>query len=240
MTQPTDPTAAGRPGLVLAGITQSVPDGRARRTILDRVDLVVEAGEVVVVTGGSGTGKSTLLAIAGLLRRPEAGEVTLGGVAASGLSDRRRTALRKEKLAIVYQSANLFPPLTALEQLELVGHVRGERRADVRARAHDLLEELGLGGQAGNLPSELSGGERQRVGIARALMARPTVLLADEPTASLDPRLASGVAELLATQTRERGLATVLVTHDEEPLRWSDRRLDLAAGSLTEVAAVAG
>lgn len=236
---PSRSSATGDPGLELSGITQTVPDGPHRRTILDAVDLTVARGELTVVTGSSGSGKSTLLAIAGLLRRPEAGEVHLGGVASSGLSDRARTALRQDTLALVYQSANLFPSLTAIEQLELVGHIRGERRGPVRARATALLDELGLADRAANLPHQLSGGERQRVGIARALMAEPIVLLADEPTASLDPELAVEVAQLLATQTRARGLATVLVTHDEAPLAWADRRLHLARGKLSETTAEA-
>lgn len=228
------------PGLELRAVTESVPDGMKRRILLDAVDLTVSRGELLVITGGSGSGKSTLLAIAGLLRRPESGDVVIGGITTSDLSNRARTALRQDHLAIVYQSANLFPPLTALEQLELVGHIRGERRADAKARAVGLLEELGMADRAGNLPHQLSGGERQRVGIARALMAEPSVLLADEPTASLDPVLAAEVSELLATQTKSRGLATVLVTHDEAPLKWADRCLHLSGGALSGLTPVAG
>ena len=227
-------------GLSLSAITQSVPDGPERRTVLDAVDLTVARGELVVITGGSGSGKSTLLAIAGLLRRPESGDVVLAGQSTHDLSDRARTKLRRDHLAIVYQSANLFPPLTALEQLELVGHVSGQPRRATREKAAALLDELGLAGRAGQLPNEMSGGERQRVGIARALMAEPTVLLADEPTASLDPELAADVSELLATQTKARNVATVLVTHDDAPLAWADRRLNLEHGHLRERATVEG
>ena len=220
------------PVLELMGVTHAVADGPRQRVILDGIDLAVNAGELVAVTGRSGSGKSTLLAIAGLLRRPDAGTVRIAGTDASMLSSRARTALRRDHLAFVYQSANLFPALTAAEQLELVGHIRGERRASARERARGLLGELGLAERADQLPNQLSGGERQRVAVARALMADPKVLLADEPTSSLDPELAAEVSELLATQTRARGLATVLVTHGDAPLAWADRRLDLGDGAL--------
>jgi putative ABC transport system ATP-binding protein len=218
--------------LSLRGLTVSVPDGREQRVLLDAVDLDVAAGEVLVITGPSGSGKSTLLAMAGLLRRPPAGDVLVAGVPTASVSRRRRTALRRDHVGIVYQSANLLGPLTAREQLELAGHIRRRPRREVRAHADALLEELGLADRADQLPAQLSGGERQRVGIGRALMGSPSVLLADEPTASLDPALAAEVAELLATEAHTRGVATVVVTHDDAPLRHADRHLHLAAGRL--------
>ena len=237
------PTAAGpatdgvtaAPPIRLSGIEVSFPDGPERRVVLDSLELAVAAGEVVVITGDSGAGKSTLLTVAGLLRRPDAGEVAIAGTATSGLSERRRTAVRREHVAFVYQSANLLPSLTALEQLELVGHIRGQRMSDVRERARALLDDVGLTDRAGQLPSQLSGGERQRVGIARALMATPTVLIADEPTASLDPARAESVAELLTTTARARGIAALVVAHDGAPLRLADRHLHLDAGRLAPV-----
>jgi putative ABC transport system ATP-binding protein len=233
---------AGDEPLQLRGLCAEVPDGRATRVLLDDVDLAVAAGEVVVVTGASGSGKSTLLALTGLLRRPAGGDVVVRGESTNSLSERRRTAVRREHLAIVYQSANLLPSLTAREQLEIVGHIRGERRRSARARADRLLHELGLDGRAGQLPGQLSGGERQRVGIARALMAEPAVLLADEPTASLDHALATEVAQQLARAVRDHGMAAVIVTHDDEPLAYADRHLHLAHGALEPrgPAAVAG
>lgn len=227
-------------GLGLRGIHVAVPDGPGTRTLLDDVDLDVAPGEVLVITGSSGSGKSTLLAVAGLLRRPDRGEVLVAGTPTAELSERRRTALRRERIAIVYQSANLLPALTAREQLELVGHISGERRSQARGRATQLLEELGLAGRADQLPAKMSGGERQRVGIARALMARPTVLLADEPTASLDGALSAEVAGLLTGEARGRGLAAVIVSHDEAPLAHADRHLHLAGGALEAMTTVAG
>lgn len=226
------PGGEGTPPLELLGLEVSVPDGSRRRVLLDHVNLEVGAGEVVVVTGSSGSGKSTLLALAGLLRRPATGEVLVGGRPTSELGERRRTDLRRREIAIVYQSANLLPALTAIEQLELVGHINRERRRTARERARRLLDELGLGDQRNQLSSRMSGGERQRVGIARALMAGPSVLLADEPTASLDRDLSARIAGLLAEQTEVRGLATVIVSHDETPLAHAHRHLHLEGGRL--------
>lgn len=217
------------------GLVVTFPDGPGRRTILDGLDLDLAAGELVTISGDSGSGKSTLLAVAGLLRRSDAGEVVVAGTETAGLSERRRTALRRDHIAFVYQSANLLPSLTALEQLQLVGHIRGQRPASTRARAQALLDELGLGERSHQLPAELSGGERQRVGIARALMSDPDVLIADEPTASLDPARASSVGELLASAAHERGIATLVVAHDDVTRRHADRHLRLEDGVLHEV-----
>lgn len=221
--------------LALRALSMSVPDGQQTRVLLDQVNLDVAAGEVLVITGSSGSGKSTLLALAGLLRRPDSGEVMISGERTSQLSERQRTNLRRLRISIVYQSANLVPSLTAIEQLELVGHINREKRQVARARAEGLLEELGIGDRRNQLPGRMSGGERQRVGIARALMSEPSVLLADEPVASLDQELSIQIAELLASETRSRNLATVIVTHDEVPLNYAHRHLHLDAGHLSEI-----
>jgi putative ABC transport system ATP-binding protein len=214
------------------GLVVTFPDGPDRRTILDGLDLDVAAGELVTVSGDSGSGKSTLLTVAGLLRRSDAGEVVVAGTETAALSEKRRTGLRRDHIAFVYQSANLLPSLTALEQLQLVGHLRGHRPASTRAKAQALLDELGLGDRRHQLPAELSGGERQRVGIARALIAEPDVLLADEPTASLDPARAASVAELVAAAAHDRGIATLVVAHDDITRRHADRHLRLHDGTL--------
>lgn len=230
------PADADGPALVVSGARVAYPDGPDVRVVLDDLDLRVEPGEVVVVSGESGAGKSTLLTIAGLLRRPDRGEVTVAGIDTSGLSERRRTAVRRDHLAFVYQSANLFPSLTALEQLELVGRIRRERSAAVRERARETLAAVDLADRAHQLPAELSGGERQRVGIARALMSSPRVLFADEPTASLDPERAATVAALLADAAATRRIATVIVAHDRAALAHADRHLHLDGGRLHELA----
>ena len=222
------------PAVLLEGIRVAFPDGPDERVVLDDLKLSVDPGELVVISGQSGAGKSTLLAVTGLLRRADAGEVTIAGTATSAMSSRQRTAVRRDHIAFVYQSANLLPSLTAVEQLELVGHIRGERSADVRRRAQGLLDELGLADRASQLPSQLSGGERQRVGIARAFMAEPSVLIADEPTASLDPQRADSVAELLAGASG-RGIATIVVAHDTAALSRADRHLRMEDSRLLDV-----
>jgi hemin transport system ATP-binding protein len=227
-------------GLQLRDVCVEVPDGPGVRVLLDHVQLTVNPGEVVVITGASGSGKSTLLAVAGLLRRPGAGEVVVAGVSTAGLSERARTKVRRDHIAIVYQSGNLFPSLTAREQLELVAHIDGGSRRSARQRADTLLRALEMHSVADQIPAQLSGGERQRVGIARALMGRPATLLADEPTASLDPALTAEVVGLLADQTRREALATVIVSHDDAPLSRADRHLLLSGGKLEPVNVVPG
>jgi putative ABC transport system ATP-binding protein len=234
------PSVASREApLSLVGVRATVPDGDDVRVLLDDVDLTVAAGEIVAVTGPSGSGKSTLLSLAGLLRRPMSGEVLIGGRPTAVARERDRAKIRGRHIGIVYQSANLLPSLTAREQLQLVGRLTRISRPETDRRADRLLDQLGLGPHATRLPAQLSGGERQRVGIARALMADPTVLLADEPTASLDPDLAAGVAELLRTQVTTRELACVVVTHDAAPVDIADRHLCLAGGALAEAVPMA-
>ena len=226
--------------LRLDDIGVTVPDGDDTLTILDGAGLEVGPGELVTITGRSGSGKSTLLAVAGLLRQPDRGEVTVAGRATAGLGGRERTVVRRDTIALVFQAAQLFPSLTAVQQLELVAHIRRGLDGDARTRARDLLGGMGLGHRADTLPGHLSGGERQRVGIARALMGEPAVLLADEPTASLDPERGREIMELLATETHRRGLATVVVIHDPTHLDLADRCYDLRDGRLHPATTAAG
>ncbi len=230
MTGPDSPSP-----LELRGLRVTVPDGDRERVLLDDLDLTVGSGEIVVLTGASGSGKSTLLAIAGLLRRAGIGDVVIAGHPTRDLSERRRGELRGTRIGIIYQSANLLPSLTATEQLELVFHIAGRSRAEGRERAAELLEVVGLTHRADALPRHLSGGERQRVGVARALMAEPDVLLADEPTASLDPELTDDVIRLIADEVHDRGIGALLVTHDDAPLAVADRHVHLEHRGITEM-----
>lgn len=218
--------------LVLDDIRVTVPDGDDTLTILDGASLTVGPGEIVAVTGESGSGKSTLLAVAGLLRQPQAGRVVIGDTDTSGLSRAARTRLRGTAIGLVFQNPNLFPSLTALEQLELAAHVTGTLDRDARQRARDLIEAVGLGHRGDHRPAHLSGGERQRVGIARALMNRPTVLLADEPTAALDAVRGRDVMALLVEQARGQGVATVVVTHSPDQLPAGTPRRHLHDGKV--------
>jgi len=220
--------------LHLDDVTVTVPDGTETLTILDGLSLSVSDGDVVAVTGASGSGKSTLLAVAGLLRTADAGTIRIGDVDASTASAKDRTTLRRDAIGLVFQTSNLFPSLTALEQVELALHISGHLDDAGRQRSRELLEAVGLGSKLGNRPAQLSGGERQRVGIARALVRQPVVLLADEPTASLDPTRGREVMDLLVAQALERRIATVIVTHDREQLAGATRSLHLESGRLVD------
>ena len=222
--------------LILDSVSVTVPDGDETLTILDHASLVVTSGEVVAITGASGSGKSTLLAVAGLLRSPDAGQVVVAGTDATHLGRAARARLRGEAIGLVFQTPNLFPSLTALEQLELVAHINGRLDRDARRRARELLDAVGLGHRSRHRPAHLSGGERQRVGIARALMNRPSLLLADEPTAALDAERGRDVMALLVTQASQRDVATVVVTHNPDQLPTGVARRHLVAGQVDAAA----
>ncbi len=215
----------------------SFPDGDEQRAILTDVSLRVEPGEVVALTGASGSGKSTLLAVAALLQRPDSGSVIIAGQVAPLERESQRTALRRNHIGVVYQAANLLPSLTSLEQLELVAHIDGRLDASAKLRARELLVTVGLEHRLGARPSELSGGERQRVGIARALMNEPDVLLADEPTASLDDERGHAIMELLTQQAAEHNTATLVITHAVDQIT-AHRHLVISSGALHEHAMI--
>ncbi|MDV8001781.1 ABC transporter ATP-binding protein [Rhodococcus sp. IEGM 1408] len=224
------PTHDTTPGLRLSGVDLTFKDGDQTLYALDCIDLEVARGEVLAVVGPSGAGKSSLLAVAGGLLPPTSGTVEVGGRDLSGLSRRDLTRFRRDHVGFVFQSGNLVPALTARDQLRLVGTLGGDRS---RLRDPDqLLEAVGLTHRAGRRPSTLSGGERQRVGIARALMSSPDLLLVDEPTAALDRKNSHDVVRLLAEETHQNGVATVLVTHDHEILEHCDRVLEMTDGRL--------
>ena len=227
--------AVAAAALELNEIRVEVPDGTETLRILDGMDLTVAPGEVVMVTGGSGSGKSTLLSVAALLRRPTEGTVRVNGVDTRSLSDKGLAETRSRHLGIVFQTSNLFPSLTALEQVELAAHIGGKLNAGASERARELLDAVGLGYAMSRHPAQLSGGERQRVGIARALMNGPAAILADEPTASLDEERGRHVMELLVAQAREQGMAALIVTHSPDQISGVDRHLHLTGGRLEAV-----
>ncbi len=226
--------------LNLTDITLTYPDGAARLTALDGVSLRVPAGTMTAVVGPSGSGKSSLLAVAATLITPDAGQVEIAGTATAGLGRDALTRLRRTAVGIVFQQPNLLGSLTAVEQLQVMAHLDGDPPAGVRSRALELLDTVGLADQAGRRPHQLSGGQRQRINVARALMNDPAVLLVDEPTSALDHERGAAVLDLLIGLTRERGTATVLVTHDREHLAGTDDILELRDGRPATLSPVTG
>ncbi|HWK93645.1 MAG TPA: ABC transporter ATP-binding protein [Luteimicrobium sp.] len=217
-------------GLVLAGVTLRYHDGDTTVRALDDVHLTVAPGELVAVVGPSGAGKSSLLAVAGGLAAPDEGTVEVGGTDLTRLAGSRAAAFRRRHVGFVFQSGNLVPALTARDQLRLVEKITGRPAA---VPVDELLAAVGMSERADRRPGRLSGGERQRVGIARALVSGPSLLLVDEPTAALDRARSHEVVELLARETRERRVATVMVTHDHDVLDHCDRVLEMVDGTLT-------
>ncbi|WP_284747920.1 ABC transporter ATP-binding protein [Amycolatopsis sp. RTGN1] len=219
--------------LDLSDVTLTYPDGDSRLTALDRVSLHVPAGTVTAVLGPSGSGKSSLLAVAATLITPDTGTVVVDGVATAGLSRGELAELRRRKVGIVFQQPNLLPSLTAAEQLEVLARLDGRSPAKARERAADLLAAVGLGDLAGRRPHQLSGGQRQRVNVARALMNTPGVLLVDEPTSALDHDRGAAIIDLITRLTHQQATATVLVTHDRSHLTAVDRITEVRDGRLT-------
>ncbi|MBG0917094.1 ABC transporter ATP-binding protein [Exiguobacterium sp. SRB7LM] len=196
--------------------------------VLNDIELHVSPGECVAIVGPSGSGKSTLLYILGLLRKPDQGAFLMNELDVFELDEEQRRLLRLHEVGFVFQQAHLIPYLTVLEQLELI---QEKRQMD----AKQLLSDLGLGHRLHHLPSTLSGGEKQRVAVARALINSPQLILADEPTASLDYENGRRVMELLAKQAHEEGRRVVVITHDERMLDVCDRVLRVIDGTLTEL-----
>ncbi|MDX2144053.1 MAG: ABC transporter ATP-binding protein [Rhodospirillaceae bacterium] len=218
-------------GLSARGVTLVLGDGDQQITALNDVALSVSKGEYVAVVGPSGSGKSSLLAVCGGLRTPTKGQVEIGGVEITTLSESERTAVRRRKIGFVFQQSNLVASLSALDQLLLMVHVDGRSPTSAdQDRARKLLDSVGLASRAARRPGQLSGGECQRIGIARALMNAPDVLLVDEPTSMLDHNRGRDIVKLLATQTKEHGVATLMVTHDASMLEWADRVLRMEDG----------
>ncbi|MFE4195966.1 ABC transporter ATP-binding protein [Paenarthrobacter sp. NPDC056912] len=225
--------------LTLVGISLEYPDGDSTLKALDSVDLSIHSGEFLSLVGPSGSGKSSLLAVAATLVRPTTGLVVIDGQDVSALKESERTALRRDKVGIIFQQPNLLPALTAVEQLLIREHLRGNPLKAARGKAEELLDVVGLAGAAYKRPHQLSGGQRQRVNIARALMGSPTVLLVDEPTAALDHERSESIVRLLRRVTDEFQTATVMVTHDTEFLPLTDAVATMRDGRISRAAVAA-
>lgn len=219
--------------LTLVNVSLEYPDGGSTLKALDSVDLGVGRGEFLSLVGPSGSGKSSLLAVAATLVKPTAGLVVIDGQDVSGLKDSERTELRRDKVGIIFQQPNLLPALTAVEQLLIREHLRGNAVKDARRTAEELLDVVGLSAAMHKRPHQLSGGQRQRVNIARALMGSPTVLLVDEPTAALDHERSESIVRLLRRVTDDFRTATVMVTHDTEFLPLTDAVATMRDGRIS-------
>ena len=225
-----EPAAAVREAISVAGLGKRVALPAGELTILDDVSFAVNAGEAVAIVGASGSGKSTLLSLLAGLDRPSSGEVRLAGVPLSTLDEDGRAKLRGERVGFVFQSFQLLPALTALENAMLPLELRGERKPEAQARA--ILERVGLGERLGHYPRQLSGGEQQRVALARAFVTKPEVLFADEPTGNLDAATGDAVIDLLFELNSQSGTTLVLVTHDEHLAARCSRTIRLDHGRL--------
>ena len=219
--------------LALEGVSRTCRRGGEAVVALGGVDLTVAAGEFVAVVGKSGSGKSTLLHLAGGLAAPDAGRVLLGGRDLARLTARARAEVRRRQLGFVFQFFHLMPGLTVAENVALPLILDGaSSKAASESRVERLLDDVGLSHRASHLPGELSGGEMQRAAIARALVAEPGIVLADEPTGNLDSATGAEILAVLTGVVRERQAALVMVTHDETAARQADRLLTLADGRL--------
>jgi putative ABC transport system ATP-binding protein len=224
--------------LEMEAVTKRFGSGEAAVVAVDGVDLTVAAGEIVLIMGPSGSGKTTLLTMAGGLLKPTAGEIRVDGLAITGLSDRELSRMRREKIGFVFQSFNLLPALSALENVLVALNLAGKKGRGALERATQLLQDFEMEGRSQFRPEQLSGGERQRVSLARALANDPSLVLADEPTANLDSRRGHEVMELLRSIAKRQGRTVVIVSHDQRIRDIADRVLWLEDGRFRDLATV--
>jgi putative ABC transport system ATP-binding protein len=218
--------------LCMRDVRKVYPTGDDEVVALDHATLSLASDEIVALVGPSGSGKTTLCSIAGGILTATEGEVVVGGEDISGYDNRQLTDFRREHVGFVFQTVNLVPFLTARENLLVIDEIGARTGAPARARADQLLEELGLADRRNRMPAELSGGQRQRVAIGRALMNEPDLVLFDEPTSALDTQLGGQVMELIQQEMKSRHIAAIVVTHDERITRYTDRTLHIVDGVL--------
>lgn len=216
----------------MKNISKNYQDGEQVIEVLKNVSLEVAQGEFVAIVGPSGAGKSTFLSIAGALLSPTEGEIAIGGTALNNMSEKALTKVRLDKVGFIFQGANLIPYLSVRDQLLVIAELSGEKGSAAKERADKLLQELGLTARQNNYPESLSGGEKQRVAIARALMNDPDIILADEPTASLDANRGHKVVQMIADEVKRKNKAAIMVTHDERVLDLVDRVIRIEDGYL--------
>lgn len=218
--------------LRLENIARIYREGAGELEVFRDVNAAIAAGEITALVGPSGAGKSSLLHIAGLLEAPSSGEIYIAGAPVSGLSDRERTAIRRQTIGFVYQSHHLLPEFSALENIIIPQMIAGKTRKEAVVEAERLLTVMGLEGRLTHRPAQLSGGEQQRVAIARALANKPAIILADEPTGNLDPKTAASVFQTLLAVVRAENVAAFIATHNLQLAAKMDRALVLHEGKL--------
>ncbi|EEO2652305.1 ABC transporter ATP-binding protein, partial [Listeria monocytogenes] len=218
--------------LMMKNISKNYQDGEQVIEVLKNVSLEVAQGEFVAIVGPSGAGKSTFLSIAGALLSPTEGEIAIGGKVLNDLTSKELTKVRLDKVGFIFQGANLIPYLNVRDQLLVIAELSGEKGRGAKEKADELLKELGLTARENNYPESLSGGEKQRVAIARALMNDPDIILADEPTASLDANRGHKVVQMIANEVKRKNKAAIMVTHDERVLDLVDRVIRIEDGYL--------
>ncbi|HAB0009493.1 TPA_asm: hemin ABC transporter ATP-binding protein [Listeria monocytogenes] len=220
--------------LMMKNISKNYQDGEQVIEVLKNVSLEVAQGEFVAIVGPSGAGKSTFLSIAGALLSPTEGEIAIGGKVLNDLTSKELTKVRLDKVGFIFQGANLIPYLNVRDQLLIIAELSGKKGRVAKEKADELLKELGLTARENNYPESLSGGEKQRVAIARALMNDPDIILADEPTASLDASRGHKVVQLIADEVKRKNKAAIMVTHDERVLDLVDRVIRIEDGYLKD------
>ena len=221
--------------LVLRDVKRSFRSGGEALHILRGANFTLQRGEIVALIAPSGTGKSTMLHLAGLLELPDSGDILVDGQNCGRMDDNARTAVRRDKIGFVYQFHHLLPEFSALENVALPQMIAGVSAKHATARAHELLEKFGLESRESHLPGKLSGGEQQRVAIARALANRPSILLADEPTGSLDVATADRVFAELLKMVRDSGVAALIATHNDQLAARMDRVVTLSEGQISQL-----
>jgi putative ABC transport system ATP-binding protein len=213
-------------------LTKKYEEGASGTLALRGIDLDAHAGELLMLMGPSGSGKTTLLSIMGCILTASSGSVRVADKEVVGLNEKQLPALRLEHIGFVFQGFNLFPTLTAGENVELMLDLKGVSAGKARKRAQELLDQVGLGAKYASFPADLSGGQKQRVAIARALAGDPEIILADEPTASLDSHTGTAVMEMMSELAHKRGRAVVIVTHDSRVLHFADRIVKIEDGAI--------
>ncbi|MEB6231320.1 ABC transporter ATP-binding protein [Mammaliicoccus sciuri] len=221
-------------GLVVEHVTKSFGEKETKTQVLNDITFTAEKGQLVILNGASGSGKSTLLSIIGGLLGKSSGEITLDDLDYVDLSDKKLTDMRLNQIGFIFQSSHLIPYLNVTDQLVYVGEMAGMRKKDAKERAEKLLKQIGLSHRLKSYPNELSGGEKQRVAIMRAWMNHPKMILADEPTASLDSKRAIEVAKMIKNSVKENNSIGIMITHDERIFEFADKVIKLSDGRIEE------